>query len=230
LIPYKDDNPTATFPYFTIAFIALNTLVFFWQVVAPGGLMEGVFSYGAVPIAILNFESHQPVHPVVTIFTAMFMHGGVLHLAGNMLYLWIFGNNIEDMLGHFRFVVFYVLGGVVAAYAHALSSPDSIIPMVGASGAVAAILGAYLLLFPRASVYTIIFLGFFVQVVRLPALIVIGFWAIIQFVNGIIEKDVMAGGGVAWFAHIGGFLFGVLAVKAMMPKRKRQARKKKAWL
>jgi membrane associated rhomboid family serine protease len=225
LIPYKDDNPTAIFPFVTIALIVINILVFLWQVAAPEGLMGSVFAYGAVPTALLKFESQQPVHPAATVFTSMFMHGGILHIAGNMLYLWIFGNNIEDKLGHVKFIIFYLFGGVVAAYAHALSSPGSNIPMVGASGAVAAVLGAYLLLFPRASVYTIIFLGFFVPIVKLPALIVIGFWAIIQFVNGIVEKGILAEGGVAWFAHIGGFLFGVIVVLLFVPRNKKPKRK-----
>ncbi len=225
MIPYKDDNPTETFPFVTIVLIVVNILVFLWQVATPGGLKESVFAYGAVPSALLKFESQQPLNPAATIFTSMFMHGGILHIAGNMLYLWIFGNNIEDKFGHYKFIIFYLLGGVVAAYAHAISSPNSNIPMVGASGAVAAVLGAYLLLFPRASVNTIIFLGFFITVVRLPALIVIGFWAIIQFVNGIVERGALAEGGVAWFAHIGGFLFGVLVVLLFVPRNKKPKRK-----
>ncbi|MEJ2314574.1 MAG: rhomboid family intramembrane serine protease [Nitrospirota bacterium] len=216
MIPYKDDNPTEKFPFVTIALIALNVLVFLWQATAAGGFEKTIFSYGAVPSSILDMKSSQPLHPGMTIFTAMFMHAGLLHVGGNMLYLWIFGNNIEDRLGHFSFLLFYLAGGVVAAYAHALSAPHSDIPMVGASGAVAAVLGAYLLLYPRAGVYTLLFLGFFVQVVRLPALIVIGFWAIIQFINGAVSRGSVPGGGVAWFAHIGGFVFGLVVVKVFL--------------
>jgi membrane associated rhomboid family serine protease len=150
----------------------------------------------------------------------MFMHGGLFHIAGNMLYLWIFGNNIEDRLGHTRFLVFYLLSGAVAAYAHALSSPSSEIPMVGASGAVSGILGAYLLLYPTAKVHTLIFFGFFIQVVRIPALVVIGFWGLIQVINGVISKGFMTQTGVAWFAHIGGFIFGLLTIKLWLPKRR----------
>jgi membrane associated rhomboid family serine protease len=219
LIPYKDDNPTQIFPFFTILFIGLNIVVFMFELVTDAQSI--VFSFGAVPAALLSFKTAQPVHPALTVITAMFLHGGFLHLAGNMLYLWIFGNNIEDRLGHLRFVVFYVLCGFISAYAHAITEPRSIVPMIGASGAVAGILGAYILLFPRAQVFTVIFLGFFVQVVRLPALIVIGFWAIIQVVNGIIEKGMMDQAGVAWFAHIGGFVFGVLSIKLFMPKRRK---------
>jgi membrane associated rhomboid family serine protease len=221
LIPYKDDNPTTTFPFFTILFIALNILAYFWMLLSPSGPDRIVYAYGAVPYALVTFESAQPLHPALTLFTSMFLHGGLFHLGGNMLYLWIFGNNIEDRLGHIRFVIFYLLGGIFAAYAHAVTEPNSVVPMIGASGAVSGILGAYLLLFPRASVYTLIFFGFFIQVVRLPALIVIGFWAIIQLVNGILTKGIMGQGGVAWFAHIGGFVFGVLTIKMFMPKRRR---------
>jgi len=228
LIPYRDDNPTATYPFVTIALIVVNTLVFAWQVVSPEGLRGAVFSYGAVPSALMTFDTQQPVHPFVTVITSMFMHGGVFHLGGNMLYVWIFGNNIEDKLGHTRYLLFYLVGGVIAAYAHAITAPSSNVPMVGASGAVAAVLGAYIMLFPRATVYTILFVGFIFQV-RLPALIVIGFWAIIQFVNGIVEKGIMAGGGVAWFAHVGGFLFGMAMTELYLIRKKGFSRKKVKW-
>ena len=139
-----------------------------------------------------------------------------------MLYLWIFGNNIEDMLGHVRFMAFYLLSGVVAAYSHALTEPHSLVPMIGASGAVSGVLGAYFLLFPHARVHTILFFGFFWQLVRVPALIVIGFWAIIQLINGILTEGLLGQGGVAWFAHIGGFLFGLISIKLWLPKRRSQ--------
>jgi membrane associated rhomboid family serine protease len=142
-----------------------------------------------------------------------------MHIIGNMLYLWIFGNNIEDRIGHIRFIFFYLFCGVVAAIAHTITASDSNIPMIGASGAVSGVLGAYLLLFPHARVHTIIFLGFFVQVVRIPALIVIGFWAIIQVVNGLVAQGIMNHGGIAWFAHVGGFLAGLLTIKLWGPRR-----------
>jgi membrane associated rhomboid family serine protease len=150
----------------------------------------------------------------------MFLHGGLLHIGGNMLYLWIFGNNIEDRLGHFRFLLFYLVSGVIASYAYAISSPSSTVPMIGASGAVSGVLGAYMLLFPHARVHTLIFFGFFIQVVKIPALIVIGFWAIIQLVSGILSQGLLHQGGVAWFAHIGGFLAGILTIKIWLPKRR----------
>jgi len=218
LIPYKDDNPTTITPYVTISFIALNVIVFFMQALNPGH--EVYYMYGAIPAALLGNESIQQAVPAgMTILTSMFMHGGLLHLGGNMLYLWIFGDNIEERLGHWQFGVFYLFGGAVAAYSHALTSGGSMVPMVGASGAVSAVLGAYMLLFPGARVRTVVFLGFFVQVVRLPALIVIGFWAIIQMVNGMALSGSAASGGVAWFAHIGGFLYGLAAVYLIMVKK-----------
>ncbi|MFZ5907826.1 MAG: rhomboid family intramembrane serine protease [Nitrospirota bacterium] len=222
LIPYKDDNPTRIFPYATIGIIALNILVFLLEVTSASGLRKATYSYGAIPHSLLTFEQLQPVHPTVTVFSSMFMHGGLFHLGGNMLYLWIFGNNIEDKLGHTRFIFFYLFCGVIAAYSYAFTNPQSTIPMVGASGAVAGVLGSYLLLFPHARVHTLIFLGFFITTIKIPALIVIGFWAIIQFINGLISTGLREEGGVAWFAHIGGFLIGLVTIKLWLPRRTKQ--------
>lgn len=221
MIPYKDDNPTYTFSYITIGIIVLNVIIFLLQVTARSDMKEVIYSYGAIPHYLLTFEKNQPIHPAMTIFSSMFMHGGLFHLGGNMLYLWIFGNNIEDRLGHLRFIIFYLFCGVFAAFAHAITNPHSTIPMIGASGAVSGILGAYLLLFPRASVHTLIFLGFFITIVKIPALIVIGFWAIIQFINVLISTGLHGVGGVAWFAHIGGFLIGLVTIKLWLPRRRK---------
>jgi membrane associated rhomboid family serine protease len=204
----------------TIGIIISNMLIFLLEIISPPGMEKTVYAYGAIPQYILTFEKLQPIHPALTIFTAMFMHGGLFHLGGNMLYLWIFGNNIEDKLGHMRFIIFYIFCGITAAYSHALIDPHSLTPMIGASGAISGILGAYLLLFPRAGVYTVIFLGFFVQIVKIPALIVIGFWAIVQFINGLVSTGLVKQGGVAWFAHIGGFITGLLTIKLWLPRRK----------
>jgi membrane associated rhomboid family serine protease len=219
LIPYRDDNPTSSFPVVTIGIIVLNTLVFLYELSSPSGMEKVAYTYGAIPQYILTFDKVQPIHPALTIFSAMFMHGGVFHIAGNMLYLWIFGNNIEDKMGHFRFIFFYIFCGIASAYAHAITDPHSHTPMIGASGAISGVLGAYLLLFPRAMVHTLIFLGFFVTVVKIPALIVIGFWAFIQFLNGLVSTGFARDGGVAWFAHIGGFLTGLLTIKLWLPRR-----------
>lgn len=221
LIPFKDDNPTSRPPVLTIALIAFNIAVFIIQTLYPGDLRQTAYAYGAIPHYLLTFEAVQPIHPVMTIFTSMFMHGGLLHLITNMLYLWIFGNNIEDRLGYVKFILFYTLCGIGAAYSHALAAPSSMVPMIGASGAVSGVLGAYLILYPQAKVHTLIFLGFFIQVVRLPAVIVIGFWIIIQFINGVISKGIASQGGVAWFAHIGGFVLGVVLIKIMAGNQRR---------
>lgn len=219
MIPFKDDNPPGRFPIVTVTFIVINTLVFLFQ--SGIGLQASVMSYGALPHSLVTMERLQPLHPALTLFSSMFMHGGLMHLGGNMLYLWIFGDNVEDRLGRFRFIVFYLMGGVFAAYAHALSSPLSTVPMVGASGAIAAVLGAYLLMFPKAKVHTLIILVFYIQVIRLPALIVIGFWAIIQLVNGLGASGLPGQGGVAWFAHIGGFVFGLAVISVHIILRRR---------
>ena len=219
MLPYKDDNPARKVPFVTFLIIAINIFVFILQMLSGKNGQNIVYSYGAIPHNIITFESAQPIHPAATIFTSMFMHGGLFHIGGNMLYLWIFGNNIEDRLGHVRFLIFYLFCGVVAAFSHALTDPSSNIPMIGASGAVSGVLGSYILLYPMAKVHTLIFLGFFVQVVKIPALIVIGFWAIIQVVNGLVTQGLSNQGGVAWFAHIGGFLAGLLTIKLWLLRR-----------
>ncbi|MCX8030725.1 MAG: rhomboid family intramembrane serine protease [Thermodesulfovibrionales bacterium] len=222
MIPFKDDNPTETFPIITILIIVLNSVIFIWQITSPLGIEKTAYYFGAIPHNLLLANVIvQPISPTVSIFTSMFLHGGFLHLIGNMLYLWIFGNNIEDALGHIRFLIFYLFSGVVAVYSHAITDPSSFIPMIGASGAVSGILGAYLLLYPKAKVYTIFFFGFFWQIVRLPAIVVIGFWAIIQIFSGMLSYGIGQQGGVAWFAHIGGFLIGLLTIKLWLPKRYR---------
>ena len=222
MIPYKDDNPRATPPYVTVSIIVLNCLVFIYELVYPGGVGKFARNYGAIPYSLVTFRNIQPISPAATIFTSMFIHGGFLHIGGNMLFLWIFGDNIEDEVGHLRFIFFYLLSGVVAVYTFALTNPASIKPMIGASGAIAGVLGAYILLYPRAQVYTIIFLGIFVQIIKLPALVVIGLWAFLQFLNGFFG----GGGGIAWFAHVGGFLFGLLTVKFFMAGRGRVRRQR----
>ena len=219
MFPYKDENPTRTIPFVTVSLIIINVTVFLIHISKSSEFNRILYYYGATPTYLLSLDSTQPVYPLITLFTSMFMHGGLLHIASNMLYLWIFGNNIEDRIGHIRFTIFYMAGGIAAAYAHSISDPSSLIPMIGASGAVSGVLGAYLLLFPYVKVHMLLFLGFFVQVIRLPAFIVIGFWVVIQFINGVLSKGDMDNGGVAWFAHIGGFLFGVISIKFFLLKR-----------
>jgi membrane associated rhomboid family serine protease len=219
MFPYKDDNPSDTFPIVTIGIIVLNAVVFLLQMLSGESGRQIVYAFGAIPHNIVTMQATatQPIHPALTLFTSMFMHGGLFHIFGNMLYLWIFGNNIEDRLGHFRFILFYLFCGIAAAMSHALLTPGSTVPMIGASGAISGVLGAYLLLFPYARIHTIIFLGFFVQTIRIPALIVIGFWAIIQLLSGL--TALRDQGGIAWFAHVGGFVAGLFTIKLWQPRR-----------
>ncbi|GAB4487314.1 MAG: rhomboid family intramembrane serine protease [Thermodesulfovibrionales bacterium] len=221
MIPFKDDNPTRTIPVVTIAFIALNIFVFIVQLMSDAEQGRLAYTFGAIPSSMFGSGPAQPVPPYITVFSSMFMHGGLFHIGGNMLYLWIFGNNVEDALGHLSFIVFYLFCGIAAALSHALLNPSSTVPMIGASGAISGVLGAYLVLFPHARVHTLVFLGFFVQVIRVPALIVIGFWAIIQVLNGLIAQGMAGQGGVAWFAHVGGFVAGLVTIR-LWPKRRMQ--------
>jgi rhomboid family protein len=210
MIPLHDDNPTERPPVVTIAFIVICGLVFFFQASLPPQPGQAlVFQYGAIPALIFG-QAELPEGIVVipayaTLITSMFLHGGWMHLIGNMLYLWVFGNNIEDVMGHVRFVVFYLACGILAALSHALTDPSSTIPMVGASGAISGVLGAYVLLFPRAHVL-VLMPG--IGMTRVAAGFVLGMWFVLQLLSGGISIGGQ-GGGVAFFAHIGGFIAGM---------------------
>ena len=221
MIPLHDDNPTEITPLLTIFFIVISVLVFFWQMSLGGqGNQAAVYSLGVIPAVLLNKEQLPPelalIPAELTVFTSMFMHGGFMHLAGNMLYLWIFGNNVEDAMGHVRFVIFYLLCGIAAVFGQVLQNPASEIPMIGASGAISGVLGAYLLLYPHARIMVLIPLGFYAHMVRLPAGLVLGFWFVIQIASSLAADPNSA--GVAWFAHIGGFIAGM----ALIPFFKRR--------
>ena len=215
MIPLHDDNPTTILPVLTITFIVACVLVFLWQSTLDGEAGRvAVFSLGVIPAVLLDkvqLPAELAVIPAsLTMFTSMFLHGGFMHLAGNMLYLWIFGNNVEDAMGHIRFIIFYLACGIAAVIGQTIQNPDSQIPMIGASGAISGVLGAYLLLYPHARVLVLIPLGFFSQLIRLKAVWVLGFWFLLQIVNSILSSS--EGGGVAWFAHIGGFIAGMALV------------------
>jgi membrane associated rhomboid family serine protease len=219
-IPLRDENPTSRFPLVTLALIAVNAAVFLFQAAVPEGLELAAVRFGAVPYAITHFRSLPEAAafpPLLTLLTSIFVHGSLFHLLGNMLYLWIFGNNIEDRLGPVRFALFYVICGVAAAAAHVLFHPGSRLPLIGASGAIAGVLGAYWMLFPRAKVKVFIFLIFYIDVVAVPAGIVLGLWFLLQLLN------VGMGGGVAWFAHVGGFVAGLLLIRLAPSLRPRLA-------
>jgi membrane associated rhomboid family serine protease len=233
LFPLKDDIPTRRFPVLTIGIIVICTVVYFvfehglWSLGATGN--QRVLDYGAIPYELTHPGQHcivqgqqiacgngvpDHVPTFFTVISSMFMHGSFLHLAGNMLFLWIFGNNIEDSMGRPRFVLFYLLGGLAAIAGQTLIDPNAAGPTVGASGAIAAVLGAYALLYPRARVVTVIFIIIFFTIVELPALVVLGLWILLQVLYGAADlAQPVGGGGVAYFAHIGGFLFGLLAIK-----------------
>lgn len=215
MIPLRDENPTRTTPYVNHALVAINVAVFVYQIfltVDVGSEAAGTFirELAVTPASLLSPSSwgRTAIPAPLTLLTSMFVHGGVLHLAGNMLYLWVFGDNIEDTLGHANYLLFYLACGLGAAVSQVAIDPGSTVPMVGASGAIAGVLGAYLVLHPQTQVLTLVFLVIFIRVMYLPAAILLGIWFFIQIFSAVTG----GGGGVAWYAHIGGFLVGVLLV------------------
>jgi membrane associated rhomboid family serine protease len=240
MIPLKDSIPTANLPWVTIALIAINVVVYFG--LQGGGILDGpsqssVIDFGSIPFEITHPGDHcietgqtiscgafgaagQP--PTwVTVFSSMFMHGSILHLAGNMLFLWIFGNNIEDSMSKVRFVAFYVLGGLAALALQVVVEPNAAVPTIGASGAIAAVLGGYLVRYPGARIITLFIIVFFFTVVELPAMLVLALWFGQQVLFGALQWGSPAGdaGGVAYFAHIGGFVFGLAAIRLFAQRR-----------
>ena len=200
--PYRDDNPRVLIPYVTYALLAINVALFFLQMVAP---REFTTVVAIIPkMATVDFG-----HFTLTLLTSMFLHGSITHLGGNMLYLWIFADNVEGILGHVKFTIFYFASGLAAGIVQTLVDPTSIIPIVGASGAIAGILAAYMILFPQAKVHALLFLFFYFTSIRIPAFFVLGFWFLMQLTNGLSALGLDTTGGVAWFAHIGGFIAGL---------------------
>ncbi|HEX2029804.1 MAG TPA: rhomboid family intramembrane serine protease [Actinomycetota bacterium] len=242
MIPLRDTNPTRRTPWVTLAFIALNVLAFaLWEGFPITGSQYSadqqrvIVCHGATPYELTNFDNPPRLRDVCpeqpfyfSLFTSMFLHANLIHIGGNMLFLWIFGNNVEDRLGHVVFLLFYLAAGVVAAYAQALiGGPGSSTPLIGASGAVAGTLGAYIVMFPHARILTAIFF-FFITVVELPALIVLGLWFALQFLSGVGTFSRGVEGGVAFFAHIGGFAFGAL-IALIFYRRQQIYRRRVPW-
>jgi len=215
MIPLRDENPRRSVPVVNIVLIIVNVMMFLWEVSLGPDLERALSLIAFVPARFF----YSPVAPanILSIFVSMFLHGGILHLGGNMLYLWIFGDNVEDRLGHARYLLFYVACGFAATFAHAFMNPASVMPAIGASGAIAGVLGAYLILFPRARVLTLIPILFFITIREVPAIVVLGLWFVLQLFVGVGSIGVAdsAAGGVAYFAHIGGFAFGMLLVVLM---------------
>ncbi len=217
--PIRDQIPTRRVPVVTYLLIALNIIVFIFQYLAGPNQEALVYQFALIPA---NFQNGITITNIMDIFTSMFMHGGWAHLGGNMLYLWIFGDNVEDSMGSVKFLLFYLAGGFIASVTHILSNPGSSVPTVGASGAIAAVLGAYLILYPSSRVLTFIPIGFFMRLTAIPASIVLGFWFILQLFNGVLALGAADVGGVAFWAHIGGFVTGLLLAKLLSNQRRQE--------
>jgi len=217
MIPIRDQIPTRHVPVVNYLLIAANILVFVLMWLAGPYQESLVYQFAMIPA---NLTTGLNLGDITDIFTGMFMHAGILHLGGNMLYLWIFGDNVEDSMGSIKYLAFYLVGGVVASLTHILTNPGSQIPTVGASGAIAAVLGAYLVLYPQSRVLTIIPLGFFLRMTLVPASIVLGLWFVLQLFSGFLSLGGPDVGGVAFWAHIGGFVAGVVMAKLLAPRRR----------
>jgi|TARA_B110000438_G_scaffold78038_1_gene78197 membrane associated rhomboid family serine protease len=202
--PYKDDNPKVLIPYVNYSIIGINILIFIFQfttgVKDPEAEAILLYTYGLIPVQF----------SILTTLTSMFLHGGIAHILGNMWFLWIFGDNVESTLGHVRYILFYLLCGFFAALCQVLMNPGSEIPMVGASGAIAGVLGLYMIRFPKARVHVFVFIIIFFTTIRVPAIIVLGFWFFNQLTSGLGSLGLDITGGVAWFAHVGGFITGII--------------------
>ena len=235
MFPYRDDNPTAITPYVTYAIIGLNFAC--WLLIQGAGthpaLDRSVCQFGLIPGDLTGRLPAGYQIPLgrglgcvigtsrawMSVVTSMFMHGGWLHILGNMWFFWIFGNNIEDAMGHWRFAVFYLICGLCAAGAQVAASPGSAIPMIGASGAISGVMGAYLVLYPRVRVHTLVFLGFFITTVALPAYIMLLYWFFVQFLGGLPTLGGLNRGGVAFLAHVGGFISGAMLIRVFARQR-----------
>jgi membrane associated rhomboid family serine protease len=217
LFPLKDENPTKRRPIVTYSLIIINTAIFVWSLVV-GKFDQMIIEFGMKPGEVL-----RGLH-LYTLFTSMFLHGGVLHILSNMWYLWIFGDNIEDVLGRGKFILFYLGAGLAAGLAHVLSNPSSMIPTIGASGAIAGVLGAYMILYPWASVHTAVIFFYLIRLITIPALAMIGFWFVLQILSASVTWMTGVSGGVAYWAHIGGFIAGVILILPVWVKLRRRGR------
>lgn len=221
MIPLRDDNPTVLWPLVTVTFLLANIGVFLYELsLGPRLLNSFINQMGMVPATLVQIPVQRSIG-YWTPISSMFLHGGWMHLLGNMLYLWIFGNNIEDSMGHSRFIIFYLLVGLVAAATHIILNPTSTVPTIGASGAVSGVLGAYLILFPRARIKTLITLGWFIHITHLPAWVLLIVWIGLQFLHQNFEATDPTSGGVAYAAHIGGFMAGLALILPFRKYRRR---------
>jgi membrane associated rhomboid family serine protease len=225
VIPLRDINTSDSRPVVTFLLVILNIALFVYELSLGRGVVNFLQEFGVVPVDIMNDRSGSLIERARPLVTSIFLHGGWLHLIGNMLFLWVFGDNVEDRLGHVRFLLFYLVGGLAANLAHVWANSASTLPTIGASGAVAAVLGAYSYLFPGARVLALVPLGFFLQTMEIPAKLFLGLWFVMQFLLGATALAVSrstSAGGVAWWAHIGGFVFGFLLVVIFYRDRRRR--------
>ncbi|MDZ7373859.1 MAG: rhomboid family intramembrane serine protease [candidate division KSB1 bacterium] len=234
MFPLRDNIPSRTWPVVNVSLIVCNLLIFLYEVSLGRHLQDFLMTYGVVPAKVLYLLRKEPwnvVEIVGPFFTSMFLHGGWMHVIGNMWFLWIFGDNVEDRLGHFRYLVFYLLCGLVAGLVHYMLNPTSGVPTVGASGAIAGVMGAYYLLYPRARVLTLVPLFFFVEIIEIPAFFFLGLWFVIQLVQGafsLATVDTLTG-GVAWWAHVGGFAAGAVLVNVFKRRTYRRFYRDEYW-
>ena len=222
MIPLRDTNPSRTFPVVTYCLMAINVIVFLIEILHGRGMGEVIMRYGLIPYSITYDFKVMEVGAAtfLPLLTSMFLHGGWLHLIGNMLFLYIFGDNVEDRFGHVRYFFFYIIAGVAAALTQVFMFPESELPMVGASGAIAGVLGSYVFMFPKARIMTLIPIIFYFEIVEIPAFLFLGIWFLMQIFSGVFSLGIGAdAGGVAWWAHIGGFLAGVLLFSLLRKSR-----------
>jgi len=222
MIPLRDSNPSRTIPFVNYLLIAVNVIVFLFELSLGRGMNKLVMHFGLVPCNLVDDVStlHFGVTTFLPLFTSMFLHGGWMHLIGNMLFLYIFGDNVEDRFGHFRYLIFYFVAGLAAAATQIYMFPASLVPMVGASGAIAGVLGAYVFMFPTAKILTLVPIFFFFQFIELPAFLFLGFWFLLQIISGTFALGIGAdAGGVAWWAHIGGFIAGAALFPFLRKRR-----------
>lgn len=221
MIPLRDDNPSSSRPLINYLIIAACVLVFLYtRSLGSGRQAEHfIFTYGAIPAEVTGRGGATVAQEYPTLITSMFLHGSWFHLGGNMLFLWIFGDNVEDLMGHLGFLVFYVMAGIAAVLTHILLDPNSSVPLIGASGAIAGVLGAYLVLFPRARILSLVPFGLFSRFVYVPAIFFLPFWFVLQLVSGLGSIRAGESAGVAWWAHVGGFVAGVVLVRLFARRR-----------
>jgi len=215
MIPLKDENPKKNLPFINFIFILANIAVFIYQPSSDQLLKAFYNTYGLIPNNIINFSPADFPNFLATIqslFTSLFVHGGFLHLAGNMLFLWVFGDNIEYAIGHINYFFFYILCGIAAAFTQVFIEPSSLIPLIGASGAISGILGAYIIKFPKNQVTTLFIIIIFIKIIKIRAIYLLGIWFLFQLLQGYFSLGQESMGGVAWFAHIGGFVSGIILV------------------